>query len=444
MGWDDNTLHNVLTKPISLGDISFATGVGGPPYDLGNMIANGTAINPMAKYKPVKSSNPGILTDTERKNTRYGFGGITSKQLNLDSNPPVLTNDWVYEKPTAGQPNEWFRALDFDGYARLACAPLVVSVGQLVYEYNKESQLLLWANDKSNAMRTDGRRWVANQSLSIEELLNGAEEYYEQYIGFVLHNTNSNHGGLNFISTYKTFKQFIQNDYGNTYFTLYGAGGSGSHSGRTCPGVPVLSSTNVGDTFEIIVCLSTRTIQAGYEYEVFTSSMGSPYSLGFVAGCDRTTAELRSGADTWDGTQITYFNISTTLISSDYSYDGQLWNGYAMTADAKFDTTGAPYGSGTSVTISGSLNITNSGSFRIGSNPGSGESVLSVPVATTVYGATTDQYARTLFSSVSDPTKLLWVLKNGGTPISTTVYATVTITYPLNAPISASDDVSIP
>ena len=71
MGWNND--YTLLTAPISLGDISRATGVGGPPYDLGNMIKNGTIINAMAKYKPVKSNNPGILTVTERAAKRYGM-----------------------------------------------------------------------------------------------------------------------------------------------------------------------------------------------------------------------------------------------------------------------------------------------------------------------------------------------------------------------------------
>lgn len=128
MGWDSNS-HLVLTAPISLADISWACGRGGSgSYNLGDMIKNGTTINKWAKFKPVKSSNPGILSATELAVANYGisipgagFGGFTGSSGMIAN---LASADWVYDKPTAGQPNEWFRALDFDGYRTGATPPI--------------------------------------------------------------------------------------------------------------------------------------------------------------------------------------------------------------------------------------------------------------------------------------------------------------------------------
>lgn len=113
---------NILIKPIGWGDISSALGVGGPPYAMGNMVANSTILNKFSRHKPVEnSSNPGILTESEFKATNWGFGvsGIPSY-----STATVLRNSflaatagsaWTYTKPST-----WWRSHDLDYYALLA------------------------------------------------------------------------------------------------------------------------------------------------------------------------------------------------------------------------------------------------------------------------------------------------------------------------------------
>ena len=59
MGWNGRK----MTKPIGMGDIKDAVNYGS--LDLGTLIANGN-IKPMAKYKPVRHSEVGILNETQR------------------------------------------------------------------------------------------------------------------------------------------------------------------------------------------------------------------------------------------------------------------------------------------------------------------------------------------------------------------------------------------
>lgn len=429
MGWSNNK----LTKPIGLGDISVATGIGGPPYSLGNMIASSTIINQMAVYKPVKSSNPGELTYAERKATRFGFGSITSKQLNPFASTPVLTNDWVYEKPTAGQPNEWFRALDFDGYVSNAVAPLAVSIGQLVYD--DKSYILLYGNDKVNAL---GRAWVSGESLSIGELLEGGGDYYGSYIAFIIQDATS--GGVNYVVTNTTFSSFINSGYGLQTFTLKGDGQGETISGLFHPGIPILQSSRSGHTFNVIVCLSVGGASSGNAYDVYTSGAYTPYSLGFTSGCDRGSAVLGSGAFTMDGTQITSFTITGTDMVTEITWNNIVWRAYNVSVEAVFSTANKAYSGQKS--ISGTLSISNGQSYVFGPTPSSGSSSLSVAVATNNLIGSTANQGRTIFSAGSD--KYLWVMKYNGSYISTNVSASVSYDYPFNTALTASASKNIP
>lgn len=120
MGWDSSGIK--LTAPISLGDISVATGVGGDSYDLGDMISTGTLINPAAKFKPIAYPVWGVLTEAQRKAHNCGLSMTLYSSLSalwaaaMNMSPGALA--WNYEKPRGfgGVLNEPFRVLDFDGY----------------------------------------------------------------------------------------------------------------------------------------------------------------------------------------------------------------------------------------------------------------------------------------------------------------------------------------
>lgn len=138
--------NGIVEKPIAMGDISSA--VGFASLDLGTLITEGI-INKWAKYKPVKSSIKGEISDTDRANENYG---LTIQMYNIDTNgvPATMFADafegntgWKYEAPRGKEYNEYFRMLDFDKYNRNAECPyffenasivneLRISVGQVV------------------------------------------------------------------------------------------------------------------------------------------------------------------------------------------------------------------------------------------------------------------------------------------------------------------------
>lgn len=129
MGWDSDS-HILLTAPISIGDLTYATGVSGG--DLGTVIKNGTTINKWAKYKAFCHPSAGLMTLSDRRSkncglTMYEYGSLNAV-FNAGISLPVGAAAWIYDQPTAGQPNEWFRMLDFDGYYTPSIAPLTWEV----------------------------------------------------------------------------------------------------------------------------------------------------------------------------------------------------------------------------------------------------------------------------------------------------------------------------
>lgn len=133
MGWDG--AHTLLTTPISLGDVSYATHIGGPPYDLGYMIKNTGSLATWAKGIPVPSTNPGIITEAERKAANHGLKNIPIFQNKTMANlfnfwvegstasadQPVCGRNpsggyWAYVHPSTWAAGNWYRALDFTNY----------------------------------------------------------------------------------------------------------------------------------------------------------------------------------------------------------------------------------------------------------------------------------------------------------------------------------------
>ena len=67
MGWNGRK----MSKPVGSGDLSQAFGISS--LDLGSQIISGI-IRPMSKYKPVRHSSTGVLSQSDRAYARYGFG----------------------------------------------------------------------------------------------------------------------------------------------------------------------------------------------------------------------------------------------------------------------------------------------------------------------------------------------------------------------------------
>lgn len=417
---------------LTMTELHNALGVGG---GLGASITNGT-ISPMAKYKAVRHSSTGALSVAQRAASRYGFATSQPPQLNLATAEP--TNNWSYLKPRGSANSEWFRMLDFNGYVTNACAPLVVSVGQLVYD--GESIVLLYGNGTGNGVRTDNKTWVADESLSLAELLQSASDFYSSYyLSLLLVDTSDNAKSL--VVTGITASAFVSSYSATKAFSLYGS--QTTVSGVIHPAVSILASGRRGHTFRVIACLSAQSLAptSGYAYKVHTDTTLTPYSLGFESGCDRASATLASASFNLDGMSITSIAVSYVDMTTEISYGGQTWRAFKVSVDGVFSTIGAAAWVGVQERASGTLQISNSSGYVFGAHPSSGSSSFSLSASVLLSSSTSGQ-TRALFVAGSD--KYLWVMKNGSSYIGTTASATLTLDTPLTTAISKTGTKSIP
>lgn len=403
--------------------------------------------NPMAKYKPVRHDSLGPLTVAERASTRYGFGDALPPILSMQQNVPQ--NDWVY-KPPRGKgggdngENEWYRLLDFNGYATFACAPLALSVGRLVFDGNdqseQESQILLFGDGMSNSIRTDGYNWASNESLSLYELLHAdtgqgqVVDLSGYYICFLL--VDKTDYAKNLLRTKMTLDSFMNANHSYYTFSVYAQGQT--VSGVTYPPVDILRDTNRrGHTFEVIACLLPGgTLSDAYEVYTDTTQVPvtnlNPYSLGFTAGCDRAEATLSSGVFKLDGTTITSVNVNYVDMTTEMTYQGNTYRAFMVEVRAVLDTTQAGAWVGAEKGIYGNLTLSNSGGFPFGAPP-NGDNPITIGVSTTVASSLSGQN-KAIYST--DDAHYLWIMKYNGALLPTTVTASLTLNYPLDTPIS--------
>lgn len=385
-------------------------------------------IKPLAKYKPVRHSKIGLLTVSDRDSVRYGFGAGILPSLNLSQASPQ--SDWVYQPPRGLANNEWFRLRDFEGYSHGACTPLAIKVGQLVYD--GESQILIFGDGYSNAIREDGKRWEPDESLSIMELLHsGGTSYDGNYIAFLLVD-KTNTSNKNLIVTNKTVSNLVSN--GSHYvFQLY-AQGYGND-----PAIPILSQGNSGHTFEVIMCLMTGNFPTTGNYAVYTPDtqgfLGfTPYSLGFESGCDRTEVVLDSGEFKMDGTEITGWNVIATDMAMEESISGQVFRAYSLEIRATFSTMDAGAYSGRTMTISGMMDFITSG--RFGPTLNDSGSLSAQGVAVSLESKTSGQ-DKLLWSSGG--VNYMWIPKVNGSVVRTSLDLSVDFDYPFSAGHHATD-----
>lgn len=293
MSWYNGEIENA----VGWGDISHASGYGGPPYIMGNMVdptQNPYAIiNPMARYKPIRFNTWGILTDQNRADARHGFS---------TSNIPYWTptasgcpkNNWVYLRPRGASYNEPYRALDFlsapgstVGYnARIAAPIAAVSGGspQVGQDYG------FWIPFNGNASNEQaGKVWNQYEGLSLQDLLESASDFYNYHITVLLYDNNNNTWN---IVTYKTtLAQAIQSNSSGFVPMLYNT--AGTESGVYHPAVPFLAESSHND-HDITFVIGLRPEGPSSDlYSISTQSLDI-YSLGFVDGCDRFTVKFGS------------------------------------------------------------------------------------------------------------------------------------------------------
>ena len=422
-----------MTKPIGMGDIKDAVNYGS--LDLGALIANGI-IRPMAKYKPVRHSAVGILNETQRAERRYGFGTISDSSLpQLPMSEAEPKNDWVYKRPRGIGDNEWYRMLDFDGYVNDACHPLVLSVEKMAND--GMSVIVLYGDDRSNGVRSDGKSWASGESLSLSELLTSASDYTGHYIAFLLCNGNKK----NLIVTNKTMAQFITNP--SQAFYLYTT--DTTDSGVTYPSVPLLASSKPGDKVTVIACLAATSLaptSSSRAYNVY-SDVGSYtlYSLGFVAGCDRASEAVTTSAFTLDGVDFS-LTVSATNMTTEIYMGGLYWRAYRVSVTGTFNNPVGWSPTDLAKTLGGTISITNGGGYVFGSTPTSGNNTISANTSADLYPYASGQ-TRTLYTAGSD--KYLWIPLSGagGTPYSTSITAEVIMTTPLTNSITRTASLTL-
>lgn len=350
MGWNGN----ILTAPISLGDISVAAGIGGDTYDLGYMIANGS-YKIMSKCKPVRSSSPGVLSMNERKAVRYGFGA---------SLPPLLggTLDavWSYEKPRGlATYNEWYRALDFDGYYSQAnYVPLKAEI-EVTKGTGSISQASLGSVTVTLKMNANvDSRWTSNCMSFRDFLDSGHTSMWNDYV-FAFLITDVTRSESTFVVTSKSPSDLFGSGEGTLAVFGFYEDDHYPGDGTVDPRVPALYSANTSDTFRVIACLVVRetmgtTGNLQNNYNVYTNNTSptwqrvySAYTLAFASGCDRANGICKG---MWSIANITGSNFVLSAVSDSTgiamkengSSINALGHKYLFTLTGNYDTTNCP------------------------------------------------------------------------------------------------------
>lgn len=120
MGW--NSSMRLLTSPMSWGDISQATGVGGPPYTMGDMVMDSVILNKWSAVKPTTvaaASNVQAFANASARGAAFAavnYGLTIPSYSSLYNFAQDWRNSaWPYTQPQA----RWWRTgpnQDLDGY----------------------------------------------------------------------------------------------------------------------------------------------------------------------------------------------------------------------------------------------------------------------------------------------------------------------------------------
>ena len=136
MPWNSTT--KIMTAPLNInagGDIQNASGVSSG--DLGYCLVNGNW-NKWAKYKPVKSSAVGALTENDLVGLNYGLTiDVCGPNGNISSYISAFGSQWAYDKPN-GSTGEVYRAFD-----------LTNPSGRTATGYNGNAASFINANDQT-------------------------------------------------------------------------------------------------------------------------------------------------------------------------------------------------------------------------------------------------------------------------------------------------------
>ena len=138
--------NGIITAPVSFADVNHVLGTG--HTDLGALCED-VNINKFARYKPIRSSVIGLLTEANRRAANHGIempDVVTSSSLSLSAIQDAAANDWGYLKPTGGSSSP-YRLQDFgntvsltgEGYYHHAVPPIQVNYPRNGWTYTRGS-----------------------------------------------------------------------------------------------------------------------------------------------------------------------------------------------------------------------------------------------------------------------------------------------------------------
>ena len=138
--------NGIITAPVSFVDVNHVLGTS--HTDLGALCKD-VNINKFARYKPIRSSVIGLLTEADRRAANHGIqvpDTSISSQKNLTAIQDAAGNDWEYVKPNGGS-NSPYRLHDFgntvsltgEGYYHNAVPPIQVNYPRNGWTYTRGS-----------------------------------------------------------------------------------------------------------------------------------------------------------------------------------------------------------------------------------------------------------------------------------------------------------------
>ena len=202
----------IITKPTCIpGNLTQALGTNNA--DVGAVCTNPN-INIWAKYKPVRSSVIGELTEADKKTANYGMlfdyfkpamkNYIVFPDGSRDTDDAYIAfsegdKPWVkYLKPREGQtPKEWFRMFDFvaygtdgntKGYDTAALPPLRLTAIEGPYNITvgTTTQTYIVATFADNATNGNGLKYEDLKATDRPQATDITYEMKNMYLGFVL------------------------------------------------------------------------------------------------------------------------------------------------------------------------------------------------------------------------------------------------------------------
>ena len=298
--------NGIITAPVSFGDVNAVLGTS--HTDL-HALCEDSNINKFAKYKPVRSSVKGIMTDADFIAAGYGLSAPAAFYANTQ-NPDAT---WSYLKPRVNV--DWARLPDYDfnGYAHNCVCPFGFEVSG---ELGSIVGIVLYTNSGANIITPSGRSWQGDRNLSVADILT-ANGFGDYYLGFCIHDLTDQASAYVAIVTNKKLSA-INNSV--EVFLLYSE--QKIDWGITYPAIPLIADKlRNGHTYRYIACLFSSGPDAGYAYQInpYTPLV---YPLAFEAGIDRHDIEMHKASyiaglqATLSVSNVTWTYVGTTVVGS--------------------------------------------------------------------------------------------------------------------------------